>query len=62
MLEAVVSKEGGILSVKVVNTADADLARAATTAVQQWHYQPTLLNGEPVEVVTTITVNFRLTP
>jgi protein TonB len=39
-----------------------DLARAATTAVQQWHYQPTLLNGQPVEVVTTIIVDFRLTP
>jgi len=62
LLEAAISKEGGILSLKVVNTADADLARAAITAVQQWHYQPTLLNGEPVEVVTTITVDFRLTP
>ena len=62
LLEAVISKDGGILSLKVVNTADADLARAATTAVQQWRYQPTLLNGEPVEVVTTITVDFRLTP
>ena len=62
LLEAVISTEGGILSLKVVNTADADLARAATTAVQQWHYQPTLLNGQPVEVVTTITIDFRLTP
>jgi len=62
LMEAVISKEGDILSLKVVNTADADLSRAATTAVQQWHYQPTLLNGEPVEIVTTITVNFRLTP
>jgi TonB family protein len=62
LLEAVISTEGSVLSLKVVNTADADLARAATTAVQQWHYQPTLLNGEPVEVVTTITVDFRLKP
>jgi hypothetical protein len=29
-------------------------------AVRQWHYQPTLLNGAPVEVVTTIAVTFRL--
>jgi TonB family protein len=62
LLEAVISTDGNILSLKVVNTADADLARAATTAVQQWHYQPTLLNGQPVEVVTTITVDFRLSP
>jgi hypothetical protein len=30
------------------------------SAVSQWQYQPTLLNGEPVEVITTITVSFRL--
>jgi TonB family protein len=62
LLEAVISTEGGILSLKVVNSADPDLAKAATNAVQQWRYQPTLLNGEPVEVVTTITVDFRLKP
>jgi protein TonB len=62
LLEAVISTDGSVLSLKVVNTADADLARAATAAVQQWHYQPTLLNGQPVEVVTAITVDFRLTP
>ena len=62
LLDAVISTEGNILSLRVVNTADADLARAATTAVQQWHYRPTTLNGKPVEVVTTITVDFRLKP
>ncbi len=36
------------------------LVEAATTAVQQWQYQPTLLNGEPAEVVTVIDVNFTL--
>jgi len=61
LLEAVISNEGSILSLKVVNSADPYLARAATTAVQQWRYQPTLLNGQPVEVITTITVDFRLT-
>ena len=29
-------------------------------AVKQWQYKPTLLNGEPVEVITTIDVNFTL--
>jgi TonB family protein len=62
LLEAVISTGGSILSLRAVTTADPDLAAAAKTAVQQWHYQPTLLNGEPVEVVTTITVDFRLTP
>jgi TonB family protein len=62
LLEAVISTGGNILSLKAVTTADPDLAAAAMAAVQQWHYQPTLLNGQPVEVVTTITVDFRLTP
>jgi protein TonB len=34
--------------------------KAAEEAVQRWRYQPTLLNGEPVEVVTEIEVNFTL--
>ena len=62
LLEAVISTGGNILSLKAVTTADPDLAAAAMAAVQQWHYQPTLLNGQPVEVVTTITVEFRLKP
>ena len=62
LLEAVISTGGNVLSLKVVNTADPDLAASSDNAVQQWHYQPTLLNGQPVEVVTTITVDFRLTP
>jgi protein TonB len=33
---------------------------SARQAVAQWQYKPTLLNGEPVEVVTTIDVNFTL--
>lgn len=36
------------------------LAKAALEAVSHWLYRPTLLNGEPVEVATQITVNFRL--
>ncbi len=61
LLRAVISTGGDLLGLSVVNaSADADLAKAAMDAVQQWHYQPTLLNGEPVEVVTTIAVTFRL--
>ena len=60
MMQAVISKEGNVLSLTVVTTADPDLAKAATDAVRQWRYEPTLLNGEPVEVVTTITVDFKL--
>lgn len=63
LLHAVVSKDGRPYSLQVLNSqVDPDLARAAVEAVSQWRYQPTLLNGEPVEVDTTITVNFTLLP
>jgi TonB family protein len=63
LLRAVISNEGNLLSTTVLNTGiDARLSKAATDAVSQWKYQPTLLNGQPVEVVSTISVNFRLQP
>jgi TonB family protein len=63
MLHAIISKEGNPLSLRVMNNQiDPDLARAAVEAVSKWHYQSTLLNGEPVEVDTTIMVNFTLIP
>ena len=50
-----------LLGLSVMNTSvDAELAQAATEAASQWHCQPTLLNGQPVEVVTTIAITFRL--
>ena len=61
LLRAVISTEGDLLGLSTVSTStDAGLVRAATDAVSQWKYQPTLLNGVPVEVVTTISVNFKL--
>lgn len=63
LLEGVISVEGSLLSLRNLNTlVHPELAKAAVEAVQQWRYQPTLLNGKPVEVVTTITVNYRLAP
>jgi TonB family protein len=60
-MNAVIGKDGSLLSLAVVSKlADPDLAAAALEAARQWRYQPTLLNGEPVEVLTTITVNFKL--
>jgi protein TonB len=45
----------------VINTTvHPGLAQAALDAVRQWRYQPTLLNGQPVEVVTNIEVTFEL--
>jgi protein TonB len=60
LLDAVIGTNGDVLSLVVVNKlADPDLAAAALAAVKQWHY-PTLPSGVPVEVVTTIAMNFTL--
>ncbi|NYF79983.1 energy transducer TonB [Granulicella arctica] len=59
VVEAVISKTGSIESLHVVSGA-AMLQSAAIDAIRAARYQPFLLNGAPVEVQTTITVNFRL--
>ncbi len=60
-LRAVISKDGTPLSLQVSNSAgNAQLDAAALAAVSQWRYRPTLLNGEPVEVLTGIDINFKL--
>ena len=58
-LEAVISTEGRIQNLRVL-AGHPLLVNAALEAVARWRYQPTLLNGEPVEVVTEIDVNFAL--
>ncbi len=58
-LLATISKNGDISAVKVLN-GDAQLARSAADAVKQWKYKPYLLNGEPVEIQTQITVKFKM--
>jgi periplasmic protein TonB len=58
-LSAVISKDGTIKELNVVSGHPL-LVPAALDAVKQWVYQPTLLNGEPVEVQTQIDVNFTL--
>jgi protein TonB len=58
-LVATISKNGDISAVKV-SSGNPQLARAAVDAVKQWKYKPYLLNGEPVEIQTQVTVNFKL--
>jgi periplasmic protein TonB len=58
-LNAVIGKDGTVGSLSVVKGHPL-LVQAAIDAVKQWRYKPTLLNGEPVEVQTTIDVNFTL--
>jgi protein TonB len=58
-LQIVVNEEGDISEVKVLQGHPL-LVDEAVRAVKQWKYSPTLLNGEPVPVVSTVTVIFRL--
>jgi protein TonB len=58
-LRAVIGRDGKVSEV-VLLSGPPLLERAAREAVQQWRYQPTLLNGQPVEVETQITVVFIL--
>jgi periplasmic protein TonB len=58
-LNAIIGKDGLIQNLQVVSGHPL-LVPAALEAVKQWQYKPTLLNSEPVEVVTQIDVNFTL--
>jgi protein TonB len=59
VLQALISKDGSIQNLHLVS-GHPMLAPAAIEAVKQWKYKPYYLNGEPVEVETTINVNFTL--
>ncbi len=58
-LHAIIGRDGRITSLDVISGHPL-LVKAALDAVRQWMYRPTMLNGEPVEVETSITVIFKL--
>jgi TonB family protein len=58
---ATIGKDGTVQHLQLISGNRA-LVNAATDAVKQWLYRPTLLNGDPVEVITQIDVNFTLNP
>jgi protein TonB len=59
ILEATISPRGKVTTVRVLRGVPL-LDEAAIEAVKQWEYTPTLLNGVPVPVIMTVTLNFRL--
>jgi TonB family protein len=59
ILKVVISKAGDVQSLQL-SSGHPILAPAAIEAVKQWKYQPFVVNGEPVEVETTVQVNFTL--
>ena len=60
ILRATIGRDGRIHSLRPMSATNPDFVIAAIAAVRLWKYRPYLLNGEPTEVDTTITVNFEL--
>ena len=58
-IQAIIGRDGSISNLQVLSGHPL-LIDAAREAVRQWRYQPTLLNGDPVEVITEIDVNFTI--
>ena len=58
ILELRIATDGSVADAQVLRSIPM-LDQAALGAVRQWRYTPTLLNGEPVELIATITINFR---
>ena len=59
VLQATISKTGAIQNLRVISGPPM-LQQAALDAVRSWRYKPYLLNGDPVEVETTVNVVFNL--
>jgi len=60
IIEATIGADGRVRETRVLRPVSPLLDDAAVEAVRQWEYEPTLLNGSPVPVIMTVTVNFRL--
>ena len=59
ILQIEIDKRGNVARLKVAQ-GDPTLAEAAVDAVRQWKYKPYVLNGEPVELATTVKIQFHL--
>ena len=58
-LRAIITKDGSVQNITVID-GDARLAKSAEKAVKKWRYKPTMVNGEPVDVETTLAITFAL--
>ena len=61
VLSALIGKDGNIQSLRVLSGPN-QLQQSSLDAVRQWTYKPYLLNGDPIEVKTTVNVVFSLKP
>jgi TonB family protein len=60
LLDTVISADGVPQEIRVISSPNDDLTQSSLDSVRQWRYSPTLLNGQPVEVVTEVMVNYTL--
>lgn len=60
ILQAVITKTGTVEELTLLRSADPLLDQAAMSAVKQWIYKPATINGRPIKVYFTVTVNFKL--
>ena len=60
ILEVIIDKTGRVTNAQVLKPLPFGLDRAAVDAVKQWQFQPGTLNGQPIDVIFNLTVNFRL--
>ena len=59
IMDCVITPEGKVTAIRVLRGIPL-LDAAAIEAVRRWEYTPTLIDGKPVPVIMTVTVNFRL--
>ncbi|MBC8166718.1 MAG: energy transducer TonB [Bryobacteraceae bacterium] len=63
LLDAVFGRDVRVANLEVANSlVNQGFVQVTLEAVRQWEYEPTFLNGEPVEVATSIAVNYTLLP
>ncbi len=60
ILAATIAEDGTVRELSVVNSPNPLLVPGVLETVKTWKYKPTLLNNQPVQVITTITINFTL--
>jgi protein TonB len=60
VVEAIISKDGRVEQVRVIKDLPMGLGDEAIAAVKKWRFKPATLNGQPVEVIFNLTVNFKL--
>jgi TonB family protein len=60
VIEGTIGTDGAPIALRVVESVHVELARSALSAVRGWRYEPTLLNGVPVEVLARFELDFSL--